>query len=75
LRFVYTISSKSACRSLPSVGKHKPTGGDFAVQELQFIECVAERDIDLLLLEEYHVSASFRSWLIGQAFEPDFCCG
>ena len=45
------------------------------MQELQFIECVAERDIDLLLLEEYHVSASFRSWLIGQAFEPDFCCG
>jgi len=45
------------------------------VQELQFIECVAERDIDLLLPEEFHVSASFRSWLIGQAFELDFCCG
>jgi len=45
------------------------------VQEMQFIECVAERDIDLLLLEEYHVSAGFRSWLIGQAFEPDFYCG
>ena len=45
------------------------------MQEMQFIECVAERDIDLLFLEELHVSASFRSWLIGQAFELDVCYG
>jgi len=45
------------------------------VQELQFIECVAERDIDLLLLEEYHVSASFRSWLIDKSTSRIFAVG
>lgn len=44
------------------------------MQDVQFIECVAERDIDLLLLEELHVSAAFRSWLVGQAFGQDACC-
>jgi hypothetical protein len=44
------------------------------VEEAQFIECVAERDIDLLLLEELHVSAAFRSWLLGQTFAQDVCC-
>jgi hypothetical protein len=44
------------------------------VEHLPFIECVAERDIDLLLLEELHVSAAFRSWVVGQTFGPDVCC-
>ena len=44
------------------------------MQQLQFIECVAERDIDLLLLEELHVSAAFRSWLLAEVFEPDVRC-
>jgi hypothetical protein len=35
------------------------------------MECVAERDIDLLLLEELHVSAAFRSWLVSQVVGPD----
>jgi hypothetical protein len=42
------------------------------VEHVQFIECVAERDIDLLLLEELHVSTAFRAWLLGQAFGRDF---
>jgi hypothetical protein len=44
------------------------------MQDEQFIECVAERDIDLLLLEELHVSVAFRSWLLGQTFGQDVCC-
>src|SRR6478672_5986605 len=49
-------------------------GRVFVMQDVQFIECVAERDIDLLLLEELHVSAAFRVWLVGQAFGQDVCC-
>ena len=37
-----------------------------------FIEYVAERDIDLLLLEELHSSASFRSWMIAHVLGPGF---
>lgn len=44
------------------------------MQHVQFIGCIAERDIDLLLLEELHVSAAFRNWLVTQAFGPDVCC-
>lgn len=44
------------------------------MQQVQFIECIAERDIDLLLLEELHVSAAFRTWLVGQTFGPVVHC-
>src|SRR6266446_6305035 len=37
---------------------------------VNFIEAVAERDIDLLLLEEFHVSDEFRSWFVNQVL-PD----
>lgn len=37
----------------------------------QWLECVAERDIDLCVLEELHVSATFRSWFLTQVFGPD----
>ncbi|MBM3997134.1 MAG: hypothetical protein FJ303_23735 [Planctomycetes bacterium] len=42
---------------------------------MRFIECVAERDVDLLILEELHVSASFRSWLLAEVFGPDVGAG
>ena len=45
------------------------------MQEVKFIECVAERDIDLLLLEELHVSSSFCVWVFAQAFGLDHRCG
>lgn len=45
------------------------------MQDVRFIECVAERDVDLLFLEELHVSASFRSWLLAEVFGPDVGCG
>jgi hypothetical protein len=32
------------------------------LKEIQTLEAVAERDIDLLLIEELHVDSSFRSW-------------
>ncbi len=32
------------------------------IEDLRFIEAVQERDIDLLLLEELHVSPKFRKW-------------
>lgn len=41
----------------------------------QFIEAVAERDIDLLLIEEMSVSVPFRSWLLDQMFEQNVHCG
>lgn len=41
------------------------------MEKVQFIECVTEHDIDLLILEEMHVSAGFRSWLISQVFGPE----
>ena len=44
------------------------------MQDVQFIECVAERDIDLLLLEELHVSTAFRNWIVGQTFCQEICC-
>jgi hypothetical protein len=37
---------------------------------VNFIEAVAERDIDLLMLEEFHVSDEFCSWFISQVI-PD----
>jgi hypothetical protein len=36
------------------------------MQHLQTLECVTERDIDLLLLEELNVSAHFQVWFIEQ---------
>jgi hypothetical protein len=33
----------------------------------KFIEAVGERDIDLLLLEEFHVSAQFQKWFAAKA--------
>jgi hypothetical protein len=44
------------------------------MHEVQFIECVAERDIDLLFLEELHVSSEFRSWLVSEAFGHETNC-
>jgi len=41
------------------------------VRGTNFIEAVVERDIDLLLLEEMHVSTSFRSWLIKLVYGTD----
>jgi hypothetical protein len=34
------------------------------MRETSFLEAVTERDIDLLVLEELHVSPRFRSWFI-----------
>ena len=38
------------------------------MQDLNFIGSVAERDIDLLLLEELHVSVPFSSWFLNHIF-------
>ena len=38
----------------------------YAIQKL---EAVAERDIDLLFIEELNVSKSFSSWLYGMVWE------
>ena len=40
----------------------------YAIQKL---EAVAERDIDLLFIEELNVSKSFRSWLYGMVWETN----
>ena len=37
--------------------------------DIQSLEAVAERDIDLLLIEELTVDSSFRSWLYGLVWE------
>jgi hypothetical protein len=37
------------------------------MEHKQFLECVAERDIDLLVLEELHVSPPFREWFLSQS--------
>ena len=39
-----------------------------SLDEIQTLEAVAERDIDLLLIEELHVDSSFRSWFYGLAW-------
>ena len=39
------------------------------MQNLQNFKAVAERDIDLLLIEEFNITASFRSWLLDQVSE------
>ena len=41
---------------------------------MQFLKYVSERDIDLLLLEEIHVSERFRNWFIAQVCGPDVEC-
>lgn len=40
----------------------------------QIIRYVCERDIDLLLLEELHVSPTFTSWIIERNYGPDVRC-
>ena len=37
----------------------------------KFIEALGERDIDLLLLEAFHVSAQFQTWFAAKAFGPE----
>lgn len=37
-----------------------------------FIEAVSERDIDLLLLEEFHCHPAFRDWMAATCFGPAF---
>lgn len=44
------------------------------LENVQFLKYVSERDVDLLLLEEIHVSAPFRSWLIEQVCGPHVQC-
>jgi len=36
--------------------------------DVNFIEAVAERDVDLLLLEEFHVSKEFQGWFAERVF-------
>ena len=38
------------------------------MEDINFIEAVAERDIDLLLLEEFHCSPAFRAWFGERVF-------
>lgn len=47
------------------------------MDERGVLETVHEKDVDLLLVEELHVSASFRDWLAGQVSTPmrDFLGG
>lgn len=39
------------------------------LQDINFIEAVAERDIDLLLLEEFHSDDAFSQWFAKKVFE------
>lgn len=39
------------------------------MQELNFIQSVQERDIDLMLLEECHTSMAFCNWLVSRVYE------
>ncbi|WP_335917861.1 hypothetical protein [Shewanella chilikensis] len=39
------------------------------MQELNFIQSVQERDIDLMLLEEFHTSTAFCNWLASRVYE------
>ena len=41
---------------------------------LDIIAYISEREIDLLLLEELHVSAEFRSWFVSQVFGTSVQC-
>jgi hypothetical protein len=44
------------------------------MQTLDIIAYISEREIDLVLLEEMHVSAEFRSWFVSQVFEATVQC-
>ena len=39
------------------------------IDELNFVASIAERDIDLLFLEEISVSTSFQTWIANHLFE------
>jgi hypothetical protein len=43
------------------------------MKDTNFLEAVTERDMDLLILEELHASAVFRSWLVASTYggEPE----
>ena len=42
------------------------------MDELKFVASIAERDIDLLILEELSVSNEFREWLSSRIFGEPF---
>lgn len=42
--------------------------------EVQFIECIQERDIDLLLMEEFECNEEFRAWFL-ERIEPNSSAG
>jgi hypothetical protein len=42
------------------------------MEEIQILKVVRERDIDLLLLEEFHVNQEFLLWFVGQAYKNKF---
>ena len=41
------------------------------LKDIQKLEAVAERDIDLLFIEELSISKSFRSWIYGMVWETN----
>jgi len=41
------------------------------MKKINFLEAITERDIDLLLLEEFHVSARFGSWFINRVLAEE----
>jgi hypothetical protein len=41
------------------------------MEETNILEAITERDIDLLVLEEIHVSVAFRKWLATAVFGAD----
>ena len=41
------------------------------LEDIQKLEAVAERDIDLLFIEELSISKSFRSWIYGMVWETN----
>ena len=41
------------------------------LEDIQKLETVAERDIDLLFIEELSISKSFRSWIYGMVWETN----
>ena len=45
------------------------------MRDILAIEKVFERDVDLLVLEELHVSEPFRRWLIEKVIGPDLGLG
>ena len=40
------------------------------MRQLNYLQSVVERDVDLLLLEELHVNERFRSWFLGRVLGP-----